>query len=66
MGSYFQSIFWVFRSIAKTLLGKGEWMYIMSPITRGEPSWPRSTPVENVHATCILPTLPVLIWLSLL
>ena len=28
--------------------------------------WPRSTPVEKVHATCILPTLPLLIWLSLL
>jgi hypothetical protein len=36
-----------------------------SPITRGEPSWPRSTPVENVQATWSLFTLPALIWSSL-
>ena len=65
-GSYFQTIFWVSRSIANTLFGNGECRYIMPSITSGEPSWPRSTPVEKVHATCILPTLPVLIWFSLL
>ena len=32
-------------------------MYIVSPMTSGEPSWPRSTPVDIVHATCSLPTL---------
>src|SRR3954469_9673555 len=66
LGSYFQTIFCVFRSIAKTLFGNGECRYIMSPITSGEPSWPRSTPVEKVQATCSLLTLPVLICLSLL
>ena len=53
------------RSSAKTLLGNGVCMYIMSPITSGAPSWPRSTPVENVQATCILPTFCVLICVEL-
>ena len=65
-GSYFHLIFCVSRSIAKTLFGNGVCRYIVSPITSGEPSWPRSTPVENVHATCILPTFRVLICVSLL
>src|SRR6478735_2806912 len=65
-GSYFHRIFCVSRSIAKTLLGNGECRYILPSMTRGEPSCPRSTPVEKVHATCIFPTLPVLICLSLL
>src|SRR5664279_3875423 len=29
----------------------------MLPMISGPPSWPRNTPVENVHATCSLPTL---------
>ena len=33
-------------------------------MTSGAPSWPRSTPVENVQATCSLPTLSALICLS--
>ena len=41
-------------------------LHRVTPITSGEPSWPRRTPVEKVHATCILPTLLVLICLSLL
>ena len=44
--------------------GNGVWMYIVSPMTSGEPSWPRSTPVDMVHATCSLPTLLALICLS--
>src|SRR5206468_320262 len=39
-------------------------MYSMSPITRGPPSWPRSTPVENVHATRRSLTFSALICLS--
>src|SRR5439155_11506248 len=50
-GAYFHLICRSARAIAKTLLGNGLWIYSMSPITRGPPSWPRSTPVENVHAT---------------
>ena len=46
------------------MLGNGVWMYMVSPITSGPPSWPRSTPVENVHATCRSPTLSLLIWPS--
>src|SRR3954468_12102574 len=52
--------------MAKTLFGNGVWMYIVPFTTRGDPSWPRSTPVENIHATCILPTFCLLIWSSLL
>ena len=37
-GSYFHLMVWVFRSIANTLFGKALWIYIMSPITSGEPS----------------------------
>ena len=33
------------------MFGNGVWTYIMLPITSGEPSWPRSTPVEKVQAT---------------
>src|SRR5712675_735171 len=36
----------------------------MSPTTSGPPSWPRSTPVENDHATCSLPTFSAVICLS--
>src|SRR5215469_9296161 len=46
------------------MFGNGVCTYMTSPMTSGAPSWPRSTPVENVHATCNLPTLPVLICLS--
>src|SRR6185437_10584283 len=45
--------------------GNGVCTYITSPITSGPPSWPRSTPVENVHATCSFLTLDALIWFSL-
>ena len=43
------------------MFGNGVWTYIMLPMTSGPPSWPRSTPVENVQATCSLPTLAALI-----
>src|SRR5262245_6856976 len=36
------------------------------PTTSGAPSWPRSTPVENVQATFRFLTLSRLIWSSLL
>src|SRR3954471_7058041 len=52
--------------MANTLLGNGVCRYIVPFITSGDPSWPRSTPVENIHATCILPTFLVLICVSLL
>ena len=57
-GSYFHRILpsW-FRSSANTVLGNGAFRYMTLPMTSGSPSWPRSTPVENVHATCSLPTL---------
>ena len=32
------------------MFGNGVWTYMTSPMTSGAPSWPRSTPVENVHA----------------
>src|SRR4051812_44955204 len=41
-------------------------MYIIPFPPRGDPSCPRSTPVEKSHDTCIFPTLFLLIWLSLL
>src|SRR5215475_4976609 len=64
LGSYFQRILPSFlRSSAKTGFGNGPCTYITSPMISGPPSWPRSTPVENVHATCSLPTLPALICL---
>src|SRR6266436_7119575 len=64
-GSYFQTIlFSSLRLSAWTVFGNGAWTYIKSPMTSGPPSWPRSTPVENVHATCNLPTLAAVIWLS--
>ena len=47
------------------MLGKGVWTYMMLPTTSGEPSWPRSTPVENVQATFRFLTLSRLIWSSL-
>ena len=46
------------------MFGNGVLMYITSPITSGPPSWPRSTPVENVHLTCRFFTLSLLIWFS--
>ena len=39
------------RSSAYTMFGNGVCTYIMLPITRAQPSWPRSTPVEKVQAT---------------
>src|SRR6476646_366208 len=36
----------------------------MSPITSGPPSWPRSTPVEKVHATRRFLTFSLVICLS--
>src|SRR4051812_6461582 len=39
---------------------------MVPPTTSGEPSWPRSTPVENIQATCILPTFFLLICVNLL
>ena len=53
-GSYFHLNDWSFRLTAYTLFGNGVCKYIVSPITSGEPSWPRSTPVDMVHATCSL------------
>ncbi len=47
------------------MFGNGVWTYITSPTTSGEPSWPRSTPVEKVQATCSLLTLPALILVEL-
>ena len=46
------------------MFGNGVCTYIMLPMTSGEPSWPRSTPVENVQATCRSPTFSLLIWSS--
>ena len=46
------------------MLGNGVCTYMMLPTTSGEPSWPRSTPVENVHATFRFLTLSRLIWFS--
>src|SRR6516162_10780652 len=62
LGSYFQRILpsWL-RSSAKTGFGNGPCTYITSPMINGPPSWPRSTPVENVQAACNLPTLSELI-----
>jgi hypothetical protein len=63
-GSYFQTILpSLARSSANTLFGNGVCTYIMLPTISGPPSWPRSTPVEKVHATCRSPTFSVLIWL---
>ena len=47
------------------MFGNGVWTYIMLPTTSGEPSWPRSTPVEKVQATWRFLTLEALIWSSL-
>src|SRR6478752_5051394 len=52
--------------MANTLLGNGVCRYIVPFITSGDPSCPRSTPVENIHATCILPTFFALICVRLL
>src|SRR5687768_6897352 len=60
-GSYFHLNDWSLRFTAYTLFGNGVCTYMVSPMTRGEPSWPRSTPVDIVHATCRLPTLLALI-----
>ena len=43
------------------MLGNGVWTYMVLPTTSGPPSWPRSTPVENVQATFRSLMLPVLI-----
>jgi len=40
------------RSSAYDTFGYGVTRYIVLSTTSGCPSWPRSTPVENVHATC--------------
>src|SRR5690349_6487488 len=65
LGSYFHftAPFFV-RSSAYNTFGKGATRYIVSPTTSGAPSCPRSTPVENVHATCIFLTFSMLIWSS--
>src|ERR1700739_975684 len=64
-GSYFQRILAsLLRSSAKTGFGNGPCTYMTLPITSGPPSWPRRTPVENVHATCSLPTFWAVICLS--
>src|SRR5882762_11394616 len=55
-GSYFHLYVWSARLIAKTLLGNGVWMYMVLPTTRGDPSWPRRTPVDIVQATCRVDT----------
>src|SRR5688572_5195319 len=39
------------RSRAYSVFGYGVTMYIVVPTTSGAASWPRTTPVENVHAT---------------
>jgi hypothetical protein len=67
LGSYFQRILpLLFKSSANTVLGNGVVRYMTSPITSGEPSWPRSTPVEKVQTGCRFFTFCVLIWLSVL
>src|SRR5439155_13022038 len=63
-GSYFHLIFWSSRLSANTLLGNGLCTYIVSPTTNGPPSWPRSTPVEKVHATVRFLALSLLICFS--
>src|SRR5687768_10791515 len=46
------------------MFGNGVCTYITSSITSGSPSWPRRTPVENVHATLRSFTFSVLISLT--
>src|SRR5262245_19434490 len=48
------------------MFGYGVLRYIVFPTTSGAPSWPRNTPVENVHATLRFFTLPALISSSVL
>src|SRR5436190_16889191 len=43
------------------MFGNGVARYIVLPTTIGSPSWPRSTPVEKVHATFRFLTLSVVI-----
>src|SRR6188472_4504874 len=43
------------------MLGNGVARYIVLPTTIGSPSWPRSTPVEKVHATFRFLTLSAVI-----
>ena len=43
------------------MFGYGVTTYIVLPTTSGAASWPRMTPVENVHATCSDSTLSVVI-----
>src|SRR6185503_15009909 len=43
------------------MLGNGVARYIVLPTTIGSPSWPRSTPVEKLHATFRFLTLSVVI-----
>ena len=72
IGTYSQTTSRVSRLMAKVLLGKGAFTYRVScssPValpgsTRGPPSWPLRTPVENVQAACSLGAFPALIWSS--
>ena len=65
LGSYFHLMMpSLARSTAKTLLGNGVEKYIVSPMTIGAPSCPRSTPVDMVQATWRSPTLSRVIWSS--
>src|SRR6185436_4941986 len=43
------------------MFGNGVARYIVLPTTIGSPSWPRSTPVEKVHATFRFLTLSAVI-----
>jgi hypothetical protein len=51
----------VARSIAYETFGYGVTRYIVLSTTSGCPSCPRSTPVENVHATRSCPAFAVVI-----
>src|SRR3954463_3740974 len=62
-GSYFHlsgAPGWV-RSRAYRMLGDGVATYIVVPTISGAASWPRLTPVENVHARLRRPTLAAVI-----
>ena len=44
------------------MFGNGVTTYIVEPTTSGAASWPRSTPVEKVHATRRSRAFDVVIW----
>src|SRR5262245_19441811 len=48
------------------MFGNGVWTNMVLPTTSGSPSCPRSTPVENDHATLRSLTFSVVIWLTVL